>query len=487
MLNQSHRRTLLALIVPLLVGVVLTQRVLDPQIRKIHANERTPIIGMSNEFILGPMLGLQQAVAGALWVRADEFFHEGDYDAILPIVRMVTYLDPHQLDVYITGAWHLAYNFTDANERSDRRYIPAAQALLVEGDRNNNQVYDIAFELGWELSDKIKNYDRAEEWYRIATQRHGIGPSGKADQEVPMFVWHQLAHGLERQGRIDECIQVWKQCLAMTGAKLKKAGKKEADLDYTLRNTNESEKHNLELTLKRKYSRYVHEIDFDVDAKRTRSFNMETGEPTPPDAYLSLNPKVDKVPLGTPRRPAVVPPWDTAFNVRKIWFPQPEVMMIDGQFNVGDGARVTIRLHDDDWHEKQMDSFTFDIDQQQTIMQDQHSVRAGRWGRKIDMSKDPKMYSFSRPYYYVVFWFDSRGTSPFIQDKFGWSGEGLDDRTYPQYLKTIPPTKPGVPPNRILRKVYKISRDQIMGNRPVTEADVVSNEEYDRFQRLAKK
>src|SRR5579862_6003196 len=120
-MNPSTRNILMFLLLPLAVGVVFTQRRLDPMIHEMHKGERTVFAGLSNEFILGPMLGLQEAVAGALWVRADEFFHEGDYDAILPIVRLVTWLDPHQLDVYITGAWHLAYNFTDANERSDRR------------------------------------------------------------------------------------------------------------------------------------------------------------------------------------------------------------------------------------------------------------------------------------------------------------------------------------------------------------------------------
>src|SRR2546423_466341 len=210
--SSFHMKLKLAL-VPLLVGVIATQKAIDPTSELIHKGEKNTIIGLSNEFILGPALGLQQAVAGALWVRADEFFHEGDYDAILPIVRMVTWLDPHSLDVYITGAWHLAYNFTDSSERSDRRYIPAAQKLLEEGDANNSAVYDIAFELGWENTDKIKNYDRAEHWYRIASRRKRIEP-GKNPDDAPMFVLHQLAHSLERQARIDECIDVWKQCIA---------------------------------------------------------------------------------------------------------------------------------------------------------------------------------------------------------------------------------------------------------------------------------
>src|SRR5579872_647456 len=255
---QKNRTTIIGAIVVLMIGQMVLQSILDPQIREIHKGEKTALAGLSNEFILGPMLGLQQAVAGALWVRADEFFHEGDYDAILPIVRMVTWLDPHQLDVYITGAWHLSYNFTDSSERSDRRYIPASQRLLEEGYENNQTLYDIPFELGWENEDKIKNYERAEHWFRIATTKQSADAGADNLQPAPMFVWHMLAHSLERQGRIDECLDIWRIALAKSEVKLKAKPN-----DFSLKNVRDSERHNLELTLKRKFSRFLHQIDFE--------------------------------------------------------------------------------------------------------------------------------------------------------------------------------------------------------------------------------
>src|SRR5579871_5295802 len=69
---------------------------------------------------LAAMAGFREMVAGILWVRADSFFDSGNYDAILPIIRLVTILDPHQIDVYATGMWHIGYNFTDEEQRSDR-------------------------------------------------------------------------------------------------------------------------------------------------------------------------------------------------------------------------------------------------------------------------------------------------------------------------------------------------------------------------------
>lgn len=494
-MKQQTISAILAAIVVLAMGQAFAQHMLDPQIREIHKGERTALAGLSNEFILGPMLGLQQAVAGALWVRADEFFHEGDYDAILPIVRMVTWLDPHQLDVYITGAWHLSYNFTDSNERSDRRYIPAAQRLLEEGYENNKTLYDIPFELGWENTDKIKNYDQAEKWFRIAKD---CKSSDKGPLEpAPMFTWHQLAHSLERQGRIDECADVWRTVLVTSEEKLSKN-----KTDFTLRSVRDSERHNLDLLLKRKFSRFAHQIDFEIDQKRTQKIDPQTGAPIPTDAFIATDSKEGVV--GQPRPPAISTPWNTAFDTARglkttITFDKPKVMDVKGIFNVGDGGRVAVRLHDSDWYEPTLKDFTFDIDQSQTIMQDALSVRSKTWGRKLDMSRDPKMYSFSKDAandpkiknmspeerkkladYYLVLWFDPRGTSPFIQDKFGWSGEGMTD---PKYLWIVKSNKPGIKPdNRILRKVYKLRHAQIMGIEPVTEADVLSNDQYDKIQ-----
>ncbi len=471
-MTESKKTMLKVLLVPLILGIIFTQRLLDPSVRELNKGQKSGVLqGLSNEFILGPALGLQQAVAGALWVRADEFFHEGDYDAILPIVRMVTWLDPHSLDVYITGAWHLAYNFTDSSERSDRRYIPASQKLLEEGDANNSRIYDIAFELGWQNTDKIKNFARAEHWYRQASQRKRVDP-GKQPDDVPAFVLHQLAHSLERQARIDESLEVWKSVLARTEEKLKNQDPKRPD--YMLNAVRDSERHNLELMAKRRFSRYKHGIDWTIDNKVTKSVNWATGEPTPKDAYLATSAD-DGVPIGSPRKPAIVPPWNTAFNA-KVSFPEPKVMAPKGDFNVGDGARVTIRLHDDNWREKQFTEFTFNIDQSQTIMQDAHSVRKGKWGRRIDMSKDPKMYGFHRPHYYVVFEFNPRATSPFIQDRFGWSGEGILDGKYTWIDNS------GEIPLKRIRKVFKVSKEQILAQKPVTEADVVSNAEYNRIQ-----
>ncbi|MEP6755408.1 MAG: hypothetical protein ABJA67_07900, partial [Chthonomonadales bacterium] len=326
--------------------------------------------------------------------------------------------------------------------------------------------------------DKIKDYDKSEYWFKQASERKAAPTGGEANEPAPMHVRHMLAHALERQGRVDDANKVWAACIVEMDAKLKLAPN-----EFTLRSLHDSEVHNLRLNKIRKYSRYVHRINFDVDAKKTTSYDEVTGAPIPADAYLSVDPEKDNAPIGQPRPAAVAVKWDSTFDTFRrgkttISFPEPKVMDLKGTFNMGDGSRVLVRLHDDNWHEAILQNFTFDINADQTIMQDSLSVRNAEWGRKIDMSKDPKMYSFKRDFYYLVLNFDPRSTSPFIQDRIGWSGEGMAE---PKHLMTVKSNRPGIKDDDfVIQKVYKLSRQQIMGAVPVTEADVVSNEDYAR-------
>ena len=164
---KVQQRTIPGLVaaVLLLASAGVLQAKIDPEAKRLHGAEvdlSKVSGGLNNEFMLLPLLGFREAAAGLLWVRCDEFFHSGDYDAILPLVRIITLLDPHAENVYVTGAWHLSYNFTDSSERSDRRYIAPSQALLDEGIRNNPEIPDVKFEKAWQNYDKIKNFTAAE-------------------------------------------------------------------------------------------------------------------------------------------------------------------------------------------------------------------------------------------------------------------------------------------------------------------------------------
>ena len=136
--------------------------------------------GLSPDQLLFVIGGFRELIAGILWVKADSFFDTGNYDAILPLIRLVTILDPHQIDVYATGMWHIGYNFTDEEQRSDRRYIPAALALGKEGYKNNPTTYEMFFETGWMWYHKIDDdYDHAVDLFQQARERSDMIPARK--------------------------------------------------------------------------------------------------------------------------------------------------------------------------------------------------------------------------------------------------------------------------------------------------------------------
>lgn len=484
----SRSKKLVPLVVALLVGAVFMQTRIDPDAKQFHPDSTDPtrpyIGGLNNEFLLLPLLGFREAAAGLLWVRCDEFFHSGDYDAILPLVRMITWLDPHADNVYVTGAWHLAYNFTDSSERSDWRYIGPSQQLLNEGIKNNMNIPDIKFEKGWQNYDKIKDYPVAEEAFKMAIAGpRGDGKAVSKDADdypyaAPLKTLHILAHTYERMGRIPEALDTWRQAQARTQHEMDEAVKNKKPIDYSLKQMRAAEDHNYAETLQRYYNRYT-------------GINHDQVNPSKMPAVL-LPPKVSKD--QTPR------PWDIALKTF-IDVKKPKALTIHGTFNTLDGARVNVWIADWNYKPKGLGESlnSFDVEQDTTILHDSISVRGNKFSREMDMSKDPKMYSFVSNEYKIVLDYNARISSPHLLDRFGWSGEGLTD-SQPGHVwidndpkamgtkliegqggigpvwdaKTIPWGQYGQP-NRIVRITYKVTRDQMEGKKPITDADIVPN------------
>lgn len=474
----------------LLLGSMGLQHNIDPYVKEIHKQEGGVAQvsgGLNNEFMLLPLLGFREAAAGLLWVRCDEFFHSGDYDAILPLVRVITLLDPHAENVYVTGAWHLSYNFTDASERSDRRYIAPSEALLDEGIENNPDIPDIKFEKGWQNYDKIKDFIEAEKALKSCIAgAHGDekGVSPDADgypYAAPLKALHLLAHTYEKQGRIPEALEEWKKARDRSEEMMAEDKKNKKPLDYSTKQLWYAEVHNYDETLQRYRDRYTTTGHDQINPSKLPGVYWPTGK--------NISPQ----------------PWDVAFETH-IDLKRAKVFKISGRFNSADGARVDVRITDWDYKPqtvvdiKKSDGNPFAVDMSQTILVDSISVRKNKFEREMDMSKDPKMYSFSEPYYKIIISYNPRTTSPHLHDRFGWSGEGITSNdpkyviydTHPELAgttfikgqggsdpiwdgKTIP-WHQNTQPIRKIMVTYKVSRSQIMGSEPITDKDIVPNE-----------
>ena len=132
-----------------------------------------------------------QDTFGALRDRLAEvndcFWHRGEYERCIATLRLITAMDPHDTESYSSGAWLLQNQLRDDE----------AEAYLIEELKNNPDVYDSYWDLGY--------------FYYM----HERFPEAIANLEtavcfdVPMFVWHLLAHAHEHAGNRSEALNIW--------------------------------------------------------------------------------------------------------------------------------------------------------------------------------------------------------------------------------------------------------------------------------------
>lgn len=470
-LKQGQRALLLVVALLLFIPVALLQSKIDPQRAQYEpgiATTGAAVKGLPIEFALGGLVGFREAIAGLLWVRCDEFFHTGDYEAIMPMIRIITWLDPHQIDVYETGAWHMDYNFTDTDQRSDRRYIPLSLALMKEGIANNSDVPDMYSDLAFtHYFRKIGDFPAAAEWYlkgqavddqlRQATSNDPNDPDAQAQaKEVAQSVTtlgHMLAHTYEAEGRIQDAIKQWQYCITMHQYNLK-------------HNTNEKFPEDSGLNVAHR-GLYEDETRLKWRARDTK---------VPVD--MKFHPELVRV---APRVFVLKGTMNVIGNVAQTMTQpngQQHGFLETGQAQWGpvDGCRVGIRLNDAGYKMPVLPSFSLtslNLNPDTTIMQDSVSVLKGQIGgtrgRKIDMSQDPNIYSFTAPKYTVTLWFNpcNPNDCPInVQDRIGWLGEGMTDSD-PRVIDTsgvVPgDTSVPIPGLKILKKTFTLTRADIEG------------------------
>ena len=457
MLPQAKRLPLLLFALLLFIPVALLQVKIDPlrhQYEPGSKNTNKAVSQLPIEFALGAATGFREAVAGLLWVRTDEFFHNGDYEAITPMIRIITWLDPHQVDVYETGAWHMDYNFTDSSQRSDRRYIPLALALMNEGISNNPTVPDMRGDLGFtHYFRKIADFPKAAQVFaagQAMTQdlwNQSLAHPNDAELHKEAYdgrtsvigLGHGLAHALEAQGRIPEALAQWQYCVATHEDNVKRGIGKEFGEATTLTN---ARKQLYEMQQRVKWRARDTKNPVDV------GFNAQV---------VRVAPKVFVV-RGT-------------LNMIGNTDTKPGFLETgQGVWGPVDGCRVEVRVQDLGYKKPVVNSFSLSslqLNPNVTIMQDAVSVRGGKFQRKIDMSQDPAMYSFTAPKYEVTFWFNPGNPNdcpPNVQDRIGWTGGGMTDRKYLTTNGLIPGDTSGpVPGMRLLKKTIIMTREDFLG------------------------
>jgi len=407
-------------LVALMAGLVLIQgvvheKVVFPLWLKNYAPPRMEgTESLAPDQLLASLAGFRELIAGILWVKADSFFDEGNFDAILPIVRIVTRLDPHQIDVYATGMWHIAYNFTDEGARSDRRYVPSAVALGVEGAQNNPQTYELYYETGWLYYHKIEDdYPEAVKWFKIAMSKPDVLTARR----------NILNNAYQRNGQVDEAADYLFGVLKDAEEAMKNSDQ------YMSRQNRDTIENNLDNHLVRMAQR---------------------GHFAKKGGYYDTGDYDTK------------PPFDVGFSVR-VTVVESKTLKVEGTWNVIPvGTRIRMIVRDENYPHAtpagqewfQGMAVNLDPPKDLTYMQDQLFVKNQRFTRTIDMSRDPMMYPFASDNYTIEFYYNPRQAPAYIQDKFGWDGEGMADKNF---LNTD--IRAG---QRVVYTKMSLTRDQIL-------------------------
>jgi tetratricopeptide (TPR) repeat protein len=419
----GRRKTWLLIALVLFVGQAILEREIAPERSKVVPGALTgagPGEAISQGAIWTAMSGFREVIAAILWVRADSYFHSGRYQEIVPLCRIITWLDPHEIDVYATGYWHMGWNFVDSQERSDRRYLPEALEFLKDGIKNNWTVYDLYHEAGFTyLDDKTRKYEQSTQWFLAA----------RARGEKPAYQ-HLIPHSLEHQARIAECIAWWRKLLKETESYLRSHPG-----DAAMQERKETIIRNLDLTIWRMYDRE------DLPTRRLDAQLVIN--------YKRLGPKKFKI-YGTTKLPETARLYvsfrdaDYLENLNSKSFPwrlKHASILEEGLFVLDKDMkfRPSPSMSIDDYFKARYTNPKY----------------LGDYGLTYDLGADPQFYPLKcQQGYLLTVTFNPRSAPIPLQDRLGWSGEGLDDKNYLVELKP-----PGEVPLRVLSCLFVLDKD----------------------------
>jgi hypothetical protein len=493
-MERPKSKKLLAIAALLMVVAIGLQAWIDPD-RQYYApiDKTTQLNAVGNEskeLLGGVLLGFREVAAGLLWVRADDYFHSGRYDDLVPIFYVVTWLDPHQLDVYSTGAWHLAYNL------GDQRLIPEGVKFLDKGIRDNPDVYDLYFQQGWMNFNKIKNYGEAVRFFQEASKHPDT--DGKP---APFYIDNEIAHGMEKNGQIDAMFKQWYANIAKTKRELVAA---------LLKNGNATVRQKVNANLKsfmdpnsdprqflgdpdinalvmsntdvKSYQDTLMNqkiVNLDTSILRRNFFRKGVGQPGyafqwngkpyPHWAYVGgnqrhqINAHFDyHVVKLAPRKIKIVGHIEGMDFYDKVHghhlYTRLDVLLRDKDYD----RRYLAHSQDFTW---QKQNITWFYKQNSFPTEDPIALKPGResteFEMKLDFTKDPEdlghspseLFPFKADEYKLSVTMDPTEQSEFHQDVFGWKGEGITD---PRYLVT---DRRGV---RLITKTIILKRSDLL-------------------------
>lgn len=132
-------------------------------------------------------------VRDRLYAKNEDYWHNGQYERSIAMLRLIAQMDPADCDAYDTAAWLMQ------NQSRDDE----AEAFLYQGLWSNPNVYDMYYSLGYFLY-MHERFDEAIFYLETAVS---LG--------APLMVSHLMAHAYEHAGYIMVALGIWAQLEAL--------------------------------------------------------------------------------------------------------------------------------------------------------------------------------------------------------------------------------------------------------------------------------
>lgn len=140
--------------------------------------------------------GFRDLVADFLFIWSIQFYTtyniKNQYDYLEQIYETITDLAPQYKEPYIVGSWIMALEARD---------IEMAIRLLQKGSRNMKKEWIFDYECGFYAYKNLKNYKRAEKYYRRASLRPG----------APSMIKRREAHMIYMKDDLDKAYAMWEE------------------------------------------------------------------------------------------------------------------------------------------------------------------------------------------------------------------------------------------------------------------------------------
>ena len=157
------------------------------------------------------LAGFKGLAVDLIWINLDENFHSGRWHRVLPMFYTVSRLQPHFIQNWALGAWHMAFNVSHEAQSIEkkREWIWTGIRFVKEGLSYNRDRYDLYFETGWIYYQKAKLFD--DPW--LMHEKAIIFFKRALSHKSPEYVPRLIGHIYRKAGRWEEAIRVFENIL----------------------------------------------------------------------------------------------------------------------------------------------------------------------------------------------------------------------------------------------------------------------------------